>query len=219
MLSASRISVLLVLFVVTGCTTYTGSADNPLARSFTWFSYVAGDDIKAACTSESRDHFRFVYNANYEQQIRAYDLKGVEGGADFVARARNESGNVARLSFSNPLGPWELDRSQTRLSNTQAAELITALDRDAAAAPPAAGQQLASNTYYWIVAGCSAGNFRVWAFDQGKVKLSELAFAKILRAHDQTGVAFRPAKPVEGFADNAFYIRINSDADGITGRL
>ncbi len=219
MLSASRISVLLVLFVVTGCTTYTGSADNPLARSFTWFSYVAGDDIKAACTSESRDHFRFVYNANYEQQIRAYDLKGVEGGADFVARARNESGNVARLSFSNPLGPWELDRSQTRLSNTQAAELITALDRDAAAAPPAAGQQLASNTYYWIVAGCSAGSFRVWAFDQGKVNLPELAFAKILRAHDQTGVAFRPAKPVEGFADNAFYIRINSDADGITGRL
>ena len=95
MLSASRISVLLVLFVVTGCTTYTGSADNPLARSFTWFSYVAGDDIKAECTSESRDHFRFVYNANYEQQIRAYDLKGVEGGADFAARARNESGNVA----------------------------------------------------------------------------------------------------------------------------
>lgn len=218
-MSASRIAGLLVVFIVSGCTTYTGSADNPVARSFTWFSYVAGDDIKVACTPGSRDRFRFVYNANYEQQIRTYDLKGVEGGADFVARARNESGNVARLSFSNPLGPWELERAEIGLSNTQAAELIAALSSDAGAAPPAAGQQLASNSYYWIVAGCNAGSFRVWAFDQGRVNLSELAFAEILRRHDQTGIAFRPARPVEGFADNVFYIRINSDADGIAGRL
>lgn len=218
-LSGLRIAVLAWALIVAGCTTYTGSQDNPVERAFTWFSYVAGDDIKAACSAQSRDHFRFVYNANYEQQIRAYDLKGVEGGAELVARARNESGNVARLSFSNPLGPWELDRSQMRLTNAQAAEIIAALDRDARAAPPAAGQQLASNTFYWVVAGCSAGRFRIWAFDQDEVDLSTLQFSSALQRFDQTDVEFRPAKRVEGFADNVFYIKINATADGIVGRL
>jgi len=219
LISGMRIAALAGVLAVGGCTTYTGSADNPVERSFTGFSYVAGDDIKAACAPGSRDHFRFVYNANYEQQMRAYDLKGVEGGADLVARARNESGNVARLSFSNPLGPWELDRAQTRLTNAQAANIIAALDRDAGSAPSAAGQQLASNTYYWVVAGCSAGNFRIWAFDQDKVDLSALAFSAALRGYDQTDVGFRAAKRVEGFADNVFYIKINATADGLVGRL
>jgi len=218
-LSGLKMLVLLVALGVTGCTTYTGSQDNPVERSLTWFSYVAGDDIKAACMPGSRDHFRFVYNANYEQQIRTYELTGVDGGADFVTRARNEAGNVARLSFSNPFGPWELDRSQTLLSNGQAAGIIAALDRDASAAPPAANQQLGSNTHYWVVAGCSAGKFRLWAFDQGRVDMSGLAFIPALRAHDQTEVVFRTAKPVEGFADNVFYIKINSEADGIVGGL
>lgn len=121
-----------------------------------------------------------------------------------MAWARNESGNVARLSFSNPLGPWELECAEIGLSITQAAELIAAINSDAGAAPPAAGQQLASNNYSWIVAGCNAGSFRVWAFDQGRVNLSELASAEILRRHDQTGTAFRPARPVEEFAHMFF---------------
>ena len=71
----------------------------------------------------------------------------------------------------------------------------------------------------WVVAGCSAGKFRLWAFDQGRVDMSGLAFIPALRAHDQTEVVFRTAKPVEGFADNVFYIKINSEADGIVGGL
>lgn len=210
-----RLSTAAVALLLAGCTTFTGTEGNPLKRSFTWFSYVAGDDIKATCEPDSRDHFRFVYNAVYKKQIRAYELKGVDGGADFVARARNDAGNVARFSFSNPLGPWELQRSEMGLTNEQAAGIIAALNHDAAGAPSPAGQQLASNEFYWIVAGCTAGSFGLWAFEQDKVELSALTFVPELLSYDQTDVSFRKPKPVEGFDDGAFYIKLNTTADGI----
>jgi len=40
-----------------------------------------------------------------------------------------------------------------------------------------------------------------------------------LLAYDETDVSFRKPKPVEGFADGAFYIKINSAADGIVRGL
>lgn len=213
-LSKPRILALFAVFLLTACTSYTGTTDNPAERSLTWFSYVAGDDLRAACTPESPDHFRFVYNAVYQKQIRTYELQGVAGGANFTVRARNESGNLSRFRIQNPLGPWALEESRVALSDAQAADIVVALVQDAGKAPPSAGQQLKSNEFYWIVTACTAGQYRIWAFDQDKVDLNTLGFALALRAHDETGVSFRDAKPVEGFDDGAFYIKINSAGDG-----
>ena len=201
--------------LLSACTTYTGSVANPVERSLTWFSYVAGDDIRKACRDGGRDHFRFVYNAVYEKQIRTYEVRGVEGGAQYTARARNESGQVSRFQFSNPLGPWELSSTNVMLTNAQAAAIVDAFSRDAAAAPDPAGRQVASNEFYWIVAACNADRFRVWLFEQDKTDLSALAFVPELQRYDETGIAFRDAKPVEGFDGNVFYIKINAAADGI----
>ncbi len=201
--------------VLGACTGYTGSAANPLERSLKWFSYVGGDDIRDACRAGGRDHFRFVYNAVYEEQIRAYELQGVADGAQYVARARNEGGDVSKFQLSNPLGPWELERSEARLTNEQAAKIVNALSRDAASAPPSAGRQVGSDEFYWIVAACNAGSFRIWAFEQGPVELSELAFVPELLAYDRTGIPLREFKGFEGFDQNAFYIKINANADGI----
>ena len=215
----SKMSILSALLVLASCTTYTDSVGNPVSRSFTWFSFVAGDDIKSACVADSPDHFRFVYNGVYERQIRAYELKADNGGAVYSARARNESGNVGRFSFSNPLGPWELQKSESRLSEAQVSQIINAYREDVAASPDSAGQQLGSGGYYWIVAVCQGGEFRISAFDQDRVDLNALAFASILLSHDETGVTFRKAKPVEGFDERAFYIKINDAADGTVGRF
>lgn len=209
-----KLALIIPNVLLASCTTYDGAADNPVERSLTWFSYVAGDDIRASCTAESRDHFRFVYNAVYQKQIRAYDLKGVETGAAFTVRVRNEPGNIANFRIQDPLGPWALEEARADLTNDQASEIIDALSRDAEGAPPAAGQQLASNEYYWIVSGCSVGTFRLWAFDHDRVDVNALEFASALRGLDATGIAFREAKPVEGFDDGAFYIKINRTGDG-----
>ena len=42
------------------CTTYRGLPTNPVERSLTWFSYLAGDDLQAACKAGGPDHYRFV---------------------------------------------------------------------------------------------------------------------------------------------------------------
>ena len=62
-------------------------------------------------------------------------------------------------------------------------------------------------------------SFEMSAFAQNKVDLSGLTFVPELLAYDETDVSFRKPKPVEGFADGAFYIKINSAADGIVRGL
>ncbi len=199
------------------CTTFDGLADNPVERSLTWFSFVAGDDIRAACTTGSPDQYRFVYNAVYERQIRAYELRLGADGADQTSRARNKAGNVANFQIRNPLGPWELRRSDAQLTSAEAAAIVDGLTRDVADAPASAGQRLRSNKFYWAVAACQSGVFRLYAFEQDRVTITSLAFREPLLAHDMTGIEFLEAKQIEGFSDNAFEIRINRTGDGIVG--
>lgn len=203
----------------TSFTTYRGLPANPVERSLTWFSYLAGDDIKAACRPGGPDHYRFVYNGIYEVQIRVYELTPTSDRAELTVRARGPSGLVNRFTFDNPFGPWELIHSRAALSDTQAAAIVDAYADAVAASPPSAGQQLDSNAYYWIVAGCSAGAFALNVFLDPKVDVNALEFPKRLLAHDGSGVPFRAAGFVEGFDDAVFTIRVNRAGDNLSGRL
>ena len=199
-----------------GCA-YTGEPGNPISRSFTWFSYIGGDDIRAACRSGGADHYRFVYNGHYELQIRAYDLVPVSGGAELTARARGRSGNVRRFSFSEPFGPWKLDRAAASLSNAQAEAIVAALSQAAAKAPPAAGQNMQSYDFFWIVTACSSGKFGLFVFRWPQMNFDELGFIPLLLAHDDTGVPYEKPRRVEGMKQNAFGIAVNSAGDGLVG--
>ncbi len=173
----------------------------------------------AACSANAADQYRFVYNGVYERQIRAYDLRLGDGGAEQSSRARNTAGNVANFQFRNPLGPWELSRSEARLTATEVSAILDGLQRDVASAPDSAGQRLRSNKFYWAVAVCRSGEFRLHAFEQDRVEIKSLAFRGPLLAHDKTDVDFAEAKQIEGFSDNAFEIKINATGDGIVGRF
>ena len=50
------------------------NVDLPIVRSVSWFGYVGGDDIRAACQPGARTHIRLIYNALWEEQVRSYDL-------------------------------------------------------------------------------------------------------------------------------------------------
>ena len=84
----SNLFFIFALLGAAACTTYEGPPSNPVERSLTWFSYLAGDDIRAACRQGGSDHYRFVYNAIYEVQIRGYELTPTPGGAELTVRAR-----------------------------------------------------------------------------------------------------------------------------------
>jgi hypothetical protein len=199
---------------LTSCA-YTGDTGNPIERSLSWYSYIGGEDIRAACRAGGPDRYRFVYNGNYELQIRAYDLTPILDGAELTARARGRSGQINLFSFDEPFGPWSLQRAAVALSNTEASQIATALGTAAAAAPPAAGQSLQSYEFYWIVTGCSGGQFGLWIFRWPKMDIDNLAFVPLLLEHDSTGVPFQKTRQIEGMKANAFGIKINDAGDGL----
>ncbi len=206
------------VFSIAACTTYTGEPTNPIQRSLTWFSYLAGEDIRAACRQGGPDHFRFVYNAIYPVQIRGYELKPRPGGAELTVRARGRSGTLNRFSFDNPFGPWELLQGRAEIDNQRATQIVDAYAAAIAASPRSAGQRFMSNEYYWIAASCSGGNFTLQGFLHPRVDTNELEFAKLLLSHDDSGIPFRQAARVEGFTRNVFMVQINRTGDGLVGR-
>src|SRR5260370_39356006 len=50
------------------------NVEQPIVRTFNWFSYVGGDDIRSACVPGGRNRVRLVYNALWEEQVRVYDV-------------------------------------------------------------------------------------------------------------------------------------------------
>jgi hypothetical protein len=211
-----QLAVIVAAALLTGCT-YNGEPGNPVERSFTWFSYIGGDDIRAACRAGGADHYRFVYNGHYELQIRAYDLVPISGGAELTARARGRSGNIRRFSFNEPFGPWALERAAAPLSNAQAEQIVAALSEAAAKAPPAAGQSMQSYEFFWLVTACSSGKFGIFVFRWPEVDINELAFVRLLLAQDYTGVPFEKARQIEGMRQNSFGVAVNSAGNGLVG--
>ena len=54
--------------------TYQGHIDEPVTVKATWYSYLAGDDIRQTCVPNGLPRYRLVYNGRYEEQLRSYDL-------------------------------------------------------------------------------------------------------------------------------------------------
>src|SRR5687768_8929927 len=48
----------------------------PIGRSFYWFRYIGGADIRDSCAAGSPDRTRIVYNAVWGEQVRIYDIVG-----------------------------------------------------------------------------------------------------------------------------------------------
>ena len=88
--------------------------EQPIVRSFNWFSYVAGDDIRSACEPAGRNRVRLVYNAIWEEQVRAYDIflqpDGTAGLDIGVLNDQGHGGNLSSLSLgsdgSGVTSPW-----------------------------------------------------------------------------------------------------------------
>ncbi len=208
---------LLGLLLSTACAS-SGPVDNPTSQRLTWFTYAAGTDIRDRCRAGAPDQYRFIYNGQYERQVRAYDIQVLpEGGAELLARARGGQGNLARFSLNNPLGPWALEERRSELSPNDIAALLAALDRDTAVAPTAAGQRLNSLDFYWLVSQCRGGAFRLDAFVHPRVNHASLSFPSELLALDSTGVPFREARQFEGGRRNSFQLHINQTGNGLVG--
>jgi len=72
-------------------------------RSLNWFSYVAAEDIRAACRPGGRNRLRLVYNALWEEQVRAYEVFLQPDGTAGVNIGVGEGKTDTQKTLSNAL--------------------------------------------------------------------------------------------------------------------
>lgn len=207
--------------------------DNPVERKFTWFSYLDAADIRNSCAAGGPDQLRIVYNAQFYDQVRAYDLLG-GASPTMTARARGSSGNLLNMqfdSFEGMFGPWNFRQSQHPLSAMEWAELNDLLRQSGYGSTSQEGLRLHSQEFYWLVAGCEKGqfHFNAWAENVRDNKLDRIRFRDFLLQRDATGIGYRPPHVVtyrekrgdSGGSDRnftgAFTITVHADGIGRAG--
>src|SRR3546814_17861315 len=89
---------------------YRGNIDDPMTIKATWLSYLNGDDMRAACVEGAPLQYRLIYNADYDEQLRSYEVTGTPGsagdagGGRLVVRVLGRRGIAGKgLTFSDPL--------------------------------------------------------------------------------------------------------------------
>jgi hypothetical protein len=213
---------------LTGCM-YEGGIGEPVARKFTWFSYIAGDDIKARCTPGSPAHYRFVYNANWSEQVRAYDLRRsviVGGGATLWTQVFGGNAALNAVIISDPQGPWRGQGAQTRLSEEQYLTLIRAVEASGFGQPSPEGLRLDSWDFYWVVTACANGRFHMNAWRHPSDRFAAITFDRVLFPLDTAGVPVNPPRRIEpalertkADREGGYYFQLMVGQNGFAGRL
>lgn len=184
----SRAMILGLLFLV-ACST-DGDVSNPILRKLSWFSYLQGDDLRAACGPAAPGRYRLIYNANYTEQVRIYDLG--DGEEAHMSQRVLESGNLGAWTLSGPFAPWSGRIAAIDLQPAQMRGLVAALAESGAFGPPAEGLELESRSFFWTLAACHDGRYHFTAWPQ----TAPPGFVAQVQAVDATGVPFNPPRLV-----------------------
>ena len=191
-----RLAVLSGLVLV-ACS-YRGEIDNPATIKATWFSYLNGDDIRAACVEGAGPSYRLVYNADYNEQIRSYEVVGGEGGgARLTVRVQGRSGLVLEeFRLADPLAWARWSTSQASLDAQTLGQLSRALEQSGAFQPAPTGLRLHSRETFWVASLCRDGVFSFNAWRYPSARFDAVAFDAVLFGHDATEVAVREPRAV-----------------------
>jgi hypothetical protein len=225
----------IALALLPAACTYRGDIDDPTTIKATWFSYLNGDDIRARCVEGAPLQYRLIYNADYDMQLRSYEVTGDgTGGAQLVSRVLGKSGLVvSEMSFEDPLGFARWKRSDAPLGTSVVERLNAVLEASGAFAPAPRGLQLFSKETYWITNLCRDGRyyFNAWRFPSDR--FDAISFDELLFALDETGVPVREpvAVPVgasakanvprrqESVDERGNYFNVKVGDNGLTNRL
>src|SRR6185369_16900862 len=117
---AIRLGAVAILLLTAGCAYREGGVGNPVTRKAQYFSYLGGDDIRSGCVAGAPARYRLVYNANYDEQVRTYDIRrNAPGGGGNLAAGFNPL---------DPTGPWRGTSAQTQLDEATYLQLIRAIE-------------------------------------------------------------------------------------------
>ncbi len=177
------------------------NVEQPIVRSFHWFAYVAGDDIRADCARGGRNRIRLVYNAIWEEQVRVYEVfLQPDGAAGLNIGVLADQGQIGALSLARPhdvTNPWRMKRGQRVLNEAETSELTGLLQASRAFGPPPDGLRLPDNDFWWTVASCRDGVWGYQAYHHPTDGFANVKFAERLFQWDDVPVAVnRPRKLV-----------------------
>ncbi len=214
--------------LVAGC--YTAGPDDGLGvRKLAWFSYLNADDIKPTCGPGSPERLRLVFNADYAEHVRTYDLTvdAKAGGGDLAIRVM-PAGSIVDVSREGLLDPWRGTRADVRLTPAQSTELQGAIASAGAFGPPPVGLSLPSSSFYWLVTGCHQGHAFINAYPLTGNNDAALAFVPALMALDKSNAAVPDIAahnrrlsrlPPRGSQDIALAFTIRIGETGLSGTL
>jgi len=219
----------IALALLTACA-YRGHSNAPLVTELTWFSYLNGDDVRRECAEGAPFRYRFVYNADYQQQIRSYEV--IWDGADgalLVTRVRVGGGlALSGIGADRIFTGQYARRSETALGPKALASLEKAMEANGVFGPAPDGLRLYSDQYYWVTSACRDGSFYFGAWLHPSEDFLGLSFPDLLFALGQTEVPVAEPKevpPIKHFggqpqdkSPNPVF-RIQVGANGLKGLL
>jgi len=174
------------------------TVDPPIVRSFNWFSYVAGDDIRSNCGKDGRNRLRLVYNAIYTEQVRTYEIfLQPDGTAGMTVGVLADQGVVSNLLIrdgGDVLKPWSMRRGERILKPEETRELLNLLQASAAFGPPRDGLRLPDVDFWWTVASCRDGVWGFQAYHHPTDGFVNVKFAQQLFAWDTVLVPVNPPR-------------------------
>ena len=203
---AWRGGLTLVALAVLGACAPHGAVTSNLGRLPTWNRYLAGDDVRQACEAGGPDRIRFVYNAVWREQVRAYEV----AVTDYGARVDQFVWGAGALIAASANGPeLAATKASVGIDKARLARLEQAMAESGVDGPAPAGAFLRSDNFYWVVASCRAGRFHFNAFQSGDGRFEALSFPAQLIDADRTGVAVNPPRrldlpPLAGAPAGAF---------------
>lgn len=187
----SRRALLMTGFMLLTACAYEGLAGNFLTQRLTWLSYLDGEDIRENCGPGAPNRYRLVYNADYDDQARGYDVIPLPGGGA-VLRVQVDRGLVIdTVELDEVLELGVRERAAVRLSPDDVAELESRLRESGAFDPPPVGLRLNSRRFYWIVSGCREGAFFLTGYRFPSERFQQITFDDFLFRRDPSGVSIR----------------------------
>lgn len=194
--------------------------DDPILRSFYWFRFVGGKDVREFCAANQGDYYRLVYNAISREQMRAYDIKAPRGSAaELTVRIISPATvNVLNLSeFNDILGPWRGAKQVRSLAAGELGQLVSQLEQSGAFGPLQVGMEVPSNDFYWAVSSCHRGSFHFQVYHHPTDRFARVRFDKTLFSLDRTGVPVnepRDLAPSRFRGDQTYVWRLKVGRDG-----
>lgn len=197
-----RVAALLLLAGLAACA-WRGPADDLATQRLTWFDYAGAGDLRAACAAGSRDRYRLIHVADFDRQVRNYDLAVQADGSGRLVQVidRGVTIDPATETLADILRPARVTR-HVPASEVDALARALVADGLVPQGPnwtPPVGRRLVATAHFWLVAACREGRFSLSGVTDPDGAVGDarpgLRVDAAMRGLDSTDIAWPTARP------------------------